>query len=245
MIKNIFILIFTFCTLFSEDTVDLNDFDTRQSILKDIKKVVQSEESIARAYEQYILDNYAVPSSISQLYSTNYLGTSSDFLGVISGFSTNFNTFSLGLLKISYTLNDTLKADSGIKALYEGNSFRKRSYVRNSSVYFVLENTFAKHLFDLIQQEGLGLSTCSGVSNISCIKNSHIYINPSYNVSLEITDYLMVYHIDNFKKGPIVITKDTSLHTNSKFNSIAKGTLLIDTDGLRYVKTTSSIEALQ
>lgn len=55
----------------------------------------------------------------------------------------------------------------------------------------------------------------------------------------------MAYHIDNFKKGPIVITSDTSLHSETEFNSIPRGALLIDRTGLRYVKTTSSIEALQ
>ncbi len=241
MIKNIFLLIFTFNTLFA---ADLSDFDERQVILQDIKKVVQNEESIVRAYEQYILDNYDISSTINPLYTSNYLGSSSDFLGIITNFSTNFNTFSLGLSKLSYALKDTISSDSGIKALYEGNTFRKRTYYRNEEIDFIFESAFAKHLFDLIQQNGSGLSTCSGVANVSCIKNSHIYIKPTYTSS-EITDYLMAYHIDNFKKGPIVITSDTSLHSETEFNSIPRGALLIDRTGLRYVKTTSSIEALQ
>ncbi|MDZ7818136.1 MAG: hypothetical protein U5K55_05775 [Aliarcobacter sp.] len=244
MIRNLFLLIFTFYVLYGADEINLNDFEIRQTILQDIKKVVQSEESIARAYEQYILDNYEIPSLMTQLYNTNYLGTSSDFLGTITGFSTNFNTFVLGLSKLSYALNDTLKADSGIKALYEGNSFRKRTYYRNSEIYFVLEDAFAKHLFDLIQQKGSGLSTCVGLANVSCVNNNHIYIKPTYTSS-DITGYFMAYHIDNFKAGPIVITNDTTLYSSPEFNSIAKGSLLIDRDGLRYVKTTSGIEALQ
>lgn len=244
MIRNIFILIFSFHILYAADIVNLSDFDTRQTILQDVKKVVQDEESIARAYEQYILDNYDIPSSINLLYTTDYLGTSANFLGVITGFSTNFNTFSLGLSKISYGLQDILKADEGIKDLYESNTFRERTYYRDNKIHFILEDAFAKHLFNLIQETSSGLSTCAGSPGVNCIKDNHIYIKPTY-ASLVITDYLMVYHIDNFKTGPIVI-KDASLYTtNPEFKSIPRGALIIDTKGLRYVKTTSSIEALQ
>jgi hypothetical protein len=64
MIKNFFILIFSFQILFAES---LDDFDYRQKILLDVKRVIQNEESIARAYEQYLLTNYAVP-AILRLY---------------------------------------------------------------------------------------------------------------------------------------------------------------------------------
>ena len=56
MIKNFFILIFSFQILFA---ASLDDFDYRQKILLDVKRVIQNEESIARAYEQYLLTNYA------------------------------------------------------------------------------------------------------------------------------------------------------------------------------------------
>ena len=55
----------------------------------------------------------------------------------------------------------------------------------------------------------------------------------------------MNYHIDNFTAGPIVITDNISLHTSDEFKSIPKGALLIDTTGVRYVKTTIGIEALK
>lgn len=244
MIKNILILIFCFFTLYAED-INLTDFNTRQTILQDVKKVVQSEESIARAYEQYILDKYAIPSNISDLYVDGYLVSSLSFSSVITNFSSKFNSYSLDGTKISYALNDLLKADDGIEALYEGNTFRKKTYLYNNKIYFILEDAFAKHLYNLITQEGEISNPCSSSSSNNCIKNSHIYISPIYDTSGEIDDYLMAYHIDNFKKGPIVITSTTSLHSSSEFDSIPKGALLIDTTGIRYVKTTSGIEPLQ
>ena len=243
MIRNLFLLIFSFHIIYA----DLLDFDTRQIALQDIKKVVQSEESIARAYEQYILDNYNIPSSISVLYTLtgDYLGKQVDFLSLIENFNTNFNSFALSNNSLSYALKSTLSNDSALKELYESNTFRKKTYVRNSKIYFILEDAFAKHLFDLIQQKGSGLGTCSGLANISCIKDNHIYIKPTYTTGV-ITDFLMNYHIDKFKTGPIIITSNTAYHiTKTEFNSIPKGALLYDTTGAKYVKTTLGIEALK
>ncbi len=248
MIRNLFILIFTMNFL---SAADLTNFDIRQVVLQDIKKIVQNEESIARAYEQYIIDNKAIP-TIESLYTTtgDYLGIKTKFLEVTTSSTVNatyFNTFALAsnLSKMSYALKGDLKSDStGIKALYESNTFRKRTYYWNNEIYFALEDAFAKHLFDLIKQKGSGLSICSGLSNISCIKDNHIYIKPTYT-SGDITSYLMNYHIDNFKTGPIVVTNNILLHSSDEFKSIPKGAALIDTDGKRYVKTTSSIEALK
>lgn len=242
MIRYIFILIFTFNIVFA---VDLADFEYRQKILLDVKKVVQDEESIARAYEQYILDNYKIPVNISALYTSSYLGLSTDFLDGISNFSTNFNTFNLGENYISYGLKDTLTVDTRITSLYESNTFRKRTYYRNNKIYIVLEDYFAKHLYDLIEQNGSGLSTCIGLSNIACIKDNHIYIKPTYTLN-EITDFLISYHIDKFKTGPIIITSNTALHiTRREFDSIPKGAILYDTTGAKFVKTNSGIEGLK
>lgn len=247
MIRNIFILIFSFHILYAVDIVNLSDFDTRQTILQDVKKIVQDEESIARAYEQYILDNYDIPSNISDLYTSDYLGTKTDFLSNIKDFDTNFSTFSLNNDSLSYGLLNTLSGDSGLKELYEGNTFRKKTYLRNDKIYFILEDSFAKHLYNLIKQEGYGLINPCSFTNPekSCISNNHIYIKPTYALGV-ITDFLMNYHIDKFKTGPIIITSNTAYHiTKSEFNSIPKGALLYDTTGAKYVKTTLGIEALK
>ncbi|MBU0925600.1 hypothetical protein KKG81_11990 [bacterium] len=245
MIKNIFLLIFSFHILYA----DLTDFDTRQIALQDIKKVVQNEESIARAYEQYILDKYDIPSSISVLFTAtgDYLGVKTDFLSSIQDFDTKFTSFSLNNDSLSYALKNTLSNDSALKELYEGNTFRKKTYFRNNKIYFILEDAFAKHLYNLIKQETQGLlnpcvSTSSGKS---CIYNNHVYVKPTYTSGI-ITDFLLNYHIDKFKTGPIIITSNTAYHiTKTEFNSIPKGALLYDTTGAKYVKTTLGIEALK
>ena len=241
MIKNFFILIFSFQILFAES---LDDFDYRQKILLDVKRVIQNEESIARAYEQYLLTNYAVPANITALYTSDYLGTNIEFIEGISDFATNFNAFSISGNTISYALKTTISEDLNIKALYESDTFRKKTYYRDDKVYFTLEDTFARHLYDLIKATG-ALVSCASVANQNCILNSHIYIKPTYSSGL-ITDYLMAYHIDKFRTGPIIITSNTSLQISSdEFDTIPRGALLYDTTGSKYVKTTSGIEVLK
>lgn len=223
--------------------LELNNFEDRQKVLQDVKSIILYEESIAKAYEEYILTNYAIP-NLTQIKSL--IGDISTIVtGVTSPLS--LNSF---LTKISYGISDDVKADSSIKTLYESNTFRKRTYFRNSEINFILEDEFAKHLYDLIKQNG-AINNCpnSAFSTpINCKENNHIYIQ--LTKKLDGTDYipdryLMVYHIDKFKTGPIVITNIIADYTKSEFDSIPKGALLYDTDGLKYIKTINGIEVLK
>ena len=238
MIKYFLFLIITFNFLQSET------FQERQTTLQDIKNIVQYEESFSRTYEQYILTNYKLPPAAGTL-TTQMGGDIKSFITIDD--EVNLTTLTFGLPKINYALGDALKADSSIRDLYESDTFRKRTYVRDNAVYFILEDSFAKHLFDLIKlNSDSEIKSCiSTNSNKACIKDNHIYIEATYT-SGEITGYLMSYHVDKFKTGPIVVTNDTSKHiTDDTFNSIPKGALIYDTDGVKYVKTTTGIEALK
>ena len=202
MIKNIFILIIfiTFSKALS--------FEETQSKLKDIRKIVQYEESIARAYENYILENYKIPSSISDLN-----------LPTLSDIENDFNEITLlsENTKLSYALKDNLKdnlkdsekADiKRIKALYESNTYRNRTYVRKKKeedkeedkedfdIYFRLEDDFAKHLYDLLNNTtDKELATCPEVNGdtydpaINCIKD----YNLADGESDESVDYKHIY----------------------------------------------------
>jgi hypothetical protein len=240
MIKYFLFLIISFNFLESET------FQERQNTLQDIKNIVQYEESFARIYEQYILDNYKLPPNVSAI--TSLMG------GTITSFVTNINsevngtTLTVGLPKINYALGDILKTDSGIKSLYESDTFRKRTYVQDNAVYFILEDSFAKHLFDLIKlNSGNEIQDCSSSnSNKACKRDNHIYIDATGVTSTTINSYLMSYHVDKFKTGPIVVTNDsTKFTTEEVFKSIPKGALIYDIDGVKYIKTTTTIEALK
>lgn len=178
MIKNIFILI-----LFITFSKALN-FEETQSILKDIRKIVQYEESVARAYENYILENYKIPSSISDLN-----------LPTLSDIENDFNEITLfpENTRLSYALksnedeedNEVNEDENRINALYNSNTYRKRTYVRNDSVYFRFEDDFAKHLYNLLDNTtDKELVTCNEVVDtvngdtydpaINCIKDYNL-----------------------------------------------------------------------
>ncbi|QKE24868.1 hypothetical protein [Arcobacter aquimarinus] len=243
MKKLFFIFLFLSNIAFS---LDLNNFEERKSVLEDVKSIVLYEESMAIAYENYILSNYSIP-NLAQI--KTLIG---DLTTQISGITATLTLNNSAITKISYALNDTLEADDSIKALYESNTFRKRTYVRNNEVYFILEDVFAKHLYDLIKTNNGALQTCPNlvfIAPINCIENNHIYIGLTKKLENGLfvpNSYLMAYHIDKFKTGPIIITDDTSKHiTENAFDSIPKGALLYDTNGVKYLKTLDGIEVLK
>lgn len=244
MKKLFFIFIFLSNIAFS---LDLNDFEERKSVLEDVKSIILYEESIAIAYENYILSNYSIP-TLAQI--KVLIG---DLTTQVSGITTTLTLNNSAITKISYALNDTLKADDSIKALYDSNTFRKRTYVRNNEVYFILEDVFAKHLYDLMKSSNISvINNCPIVvftTALNCKENNHIYIGLTKKLEAGLVvpnTYLMVYHIDKFKTGPIIITDDTSKHiTESAFDSIPKGALLYDTNGVKYLKTLDGIEVLK
>ena len=238
MIKYFLFLIICFNFLQSET------FQERQNILLDIKNIVQYEESFAKTYEQYLLTNYKFPPNIGTI-TTLMNGNIKAFVTIDD--KVNDTTLVAGLPKINYALTDALKADSSIAALYESNTFRKRTYVRDNAVYIILEDSFAKHLFDLIKlNSGNEILDCSSTnSNKACKRDNHIYIDATGVTSTTIASYLMSYHVDKFKTGPIIISDASIGLSKDEFKSIPKGALIYDTSGKKYVKTNSNIEVLK
>lgn len=239
MIKYLFLILIFFNFLQSED------FEARQKTLQDIKNIVQYEESLARAYEQYIIDNYKLPSSISNI--TTLIGGDVTTFVLSIDSQVNATVLASGLPKINYALNSNLITDLSIKSLYESDTFRKKTYLRNNAVYFSLDDSLAKHIFDLIKlNSGNEIKTCASTNGDKvCIKESHIYVSPTYT-SGEITGYIMCYRIDKFKTGPIIVTNDSSKYISEDvFDSIPRGALIYDIKGVKYVKTLTSIEALK
>ena len=238
MIKLFLFLIISFNFLQSET------FQERQATLQDIKNIVQYEESFAKTYEQYLLTNYKFPPNVGTI-TTLMNGNIKAFVTIDN--KVNDTTLVAGLPKINYALTDALKADSSIAALYESNTFRKRTYVRDGAVNFILEDSFAKHLFDLIKlNSGNEILDCSSTnSNKACKRDNHIYIDATGVTSTTIASYLMSYHIDKFKTGPIIISDTNIGLTKDEFKSIPKGALIYDTKGKKYVKTANTIEVLK
>jgi hypothetical protein len=251
--KQILLLFFVFINFSFSLDLNLNNFKDRQAVLLDTKILILYEESIAKAYEEYILTNYSIP-TLTEI--TTLIGNISLSNAINSTLILDEN-----LMNISFGLIDEIKADSSIKNLYESSTYRKRTYFRNDKINFILKDEFAKHLYDLIKQGGT-IGDCPSndgpIPKVNCKKNNHIYIGVTHikkdtRVDANGIDiityppdvYLMVYSIDKFKTGPIVITEDSTKYTQSEFDSIPKGALLYDVLGVKYVKTIDGIKALK
>jgi len=242
-LKNLFLIFLFFSNI--SFSLDLNNFDERQEVLQSVKTIILYEESIAKAYEDYILTKYSIP-TLTQV---------KDLIGIlntqVSGITNTltFNPFSISGNKISYSLKLN---DSEIKSLYESNTFRKKTYIRDNQIYFILEDGFAKHLYDLIKLNNGQIIICPNsiiTVPINCRDNNHIYIGltkKSDGTNFIPDKYLIIYHIDKFKTGPIIITNDILKYsTESAFNSIPKGALLYNANGVKHLKTVSGIEILK
>jgi hypothetical protein len=240
--KKIVILFYIFINL--SFALELTTFEDRQKVLQDIKSIILYEESIAKAYEEFILKNYAIP-TLTQIESL--IG---ELQVIVPEVKSTTITLDSNFTIISYGIADDLKTDNSIKTLYESNTFRKRTYFRNEQINFILEDEFAKHLYDLIKENG-SIENCPNSAFITprnCKENNHIYIQLTKKldgVDFIPDKYLMVYHIDKFKTGPIVITNVITDYTKSEFDFIPKGALLYDIDGLKYVKTLTGIKVLK
>lgn len=230
-------LFFIFFNIFSF-AEDFSTFENRQKILQKIRTVIVQEESIARAYENFLLKNYKIPTFLD-LITADYLGA--NFLDNFD--TTNFNSFTLNNLTLSYAFKSTdIKNDEDLKKLYESDIFRNRTYFQNNLIYFTFENEFAKHIYFLIKRQNSPILDCTNISSKRyCTKNNHIYIYSDDAKSA----LLMYYHKDKYKTGPFIITNNTTLYSNIEFSTIPKAIVLYDTDGKKYIKTTTEIKALK
>lgn len=238
-------------------SLDLNNFKDRQAVLQDVKKLILYEELVARAYEDLLIKNLDLPTTSDIEVITDNATT---------GIKTLIKNSIYGALsvdssatKFSYNLKTgdlvgSKEEITKIKNFYEDNSFRKNTYIQGDNVYFILKDDFSKHIFDLISQGKTIKKGCE--PGISCIQNdktklffNHIYIDVDADADFQDDvpeKYLMAYHIDNFKTGPIIITTSRTKQTSEKiFQSIPKGALMYDFDGVKYVKTSDSIEILK
>lgn len=239
MIKIFLSLFLVYSFMYAEDSA----FIEKQKLFLNVKTIIQEEESIARAYESFIINEKKLPITFDELLTDDYLGTTFSL--------TSFDTSTASVddfayvKKINNRLKDTtLENDTNIKNLYESDLFRKKTYYFDSDTIGIkLEDEFANHLYFLSSTGGFNLIECGTTPKKKyCTQDDDIYI---YEEDAQ-TNLLMYYSVENFKTGPIIITSDTSLHiTSDEFNYIPRGALLYDTEAVKYIKTTSSVEVVK
>lgn len=224
------------------------DFEQRQEVLQELKNVIQQEESIAKAYEVYLLENYKRPASFTDLSSV--LGISLNSM-ILENNSDYFKNIVLDGAKksINYRLTSLIEKDTFLKNMYESDTFRKKTFIYNNKIQIILESNLAKNIYNLINTQNKNLISCDNpLSGKYCIKKDltgvnkdHIYI---YETSLK-NRLLMYYYPKNYEKGPIVIIDDISFHDNIEFKELPLGVVLYDFQGEKYLKTKSTIRKVK
>lgn len=228
-------------------------FEQRKIFVDKVKKIIQQEEAIARAYERYIVNEMKYPTNISQLKTDEYLGTTfkSSF---DSGDELLFEDYVLdttGKLNFNYRLITTNSSiDTSIKALYRSTNYRENTFVYDNKVIIRLNDSYAKTLHTLMQTQSKAINACTDTTIKYCLKDNHIYIFNSIdkleiNGDIKLSNLLMFFYIENFKTGPIIITDDRTLHDSEEFLNLVPGTKLIDFTNQKYLKTFDDIRRLQ
>jgi len=218
------------------NALDLN-FEDRQDLIFKIKQTILNEELIAESMENYIIENYKLPTLITELgldipdVDTNY------FLSYL------ISTLNQNLI-IGYNLKSELD-DLNLIKLYKSDTFRDRTFYYNDSgidtIRILLNNDLARHIYGLIKFNGGDIVDCEiSVKNICLVTMTN-----SIRVKNSLGNALYEYKIENYKSGPMMITDDTTLHTSSEFDFVPNGVNLMDTNGLQYIKTNDGIVPLQ
>lgn len=247
----IFLLLFIVSSFLN--AADSSAFSDKQELLMRVKTIIQEEESIARAYESFIINEKKLPTTFSDLKTADYLGTTFSLTPFVAGNIASVNDFEFRKVINNRLKGTSLEDDESVKAIYESDLFRKKTFYYDSDTIGIkLDDEFANHLYFLsstISSSGENLIECGkatkkkycwGEEDTENENNIYIYEDDAQ------TKLLMYYSIDKFKTGPIIITNDTSLHiTSDEFNSIPRGALLYDTEAVKYIRTQDSIEVVK
>ena len=232
----VFILFFT--NLYS------SDFELKQKYFNNIKNIIIKEERIASSFEKYIINEKAIP-SLAELLNSQYLGKNFD----IAAFDI-FTSYKIEDSELNSRLNSSCPKEEikevypNILSFYKSDKLRENTYhSMDNKIRFMLKNDFAKNIYLLIKSQDSAIYECSLKLGKYCTKNNHIYLYKTKEH--KVNGLLMYYFFDNYKKGPILITDNSSLYNEIEFKNIPAGTLLIDFKANRYVKTYDDIKRLE
>jgi len=219
-------------------------FIETQKLLVKTKKIIEEEEFIARAYEKFLLNEQKLPSSLAELKTDEYLGSTFSPTYFTNNDSKTFDIITRkNKMKNRLSLSiDDIKNNTGLSALYNNSAYRNRTYVDGDKIGIFLKDDFARHLYFLGSTVNFDILSCSDASSKKyCIKDDHMFI---YNNDSK-DKTLMYYKLSKFKTGPIIIIDDPLLYDDAEFQHIPMGALLYDIKGRKHIKTKTTIVRIQ
>lgn len=255
----VFISFVFFSFLNGSDTS--STFTKGQNLLNEVKEAILKEEAIAKAYEKYLItkhydnsnnfESYEKPISLRELKTQDYLGVL--FKDTYNADKqTYFNNFVLNDAGVNYRLKDSaFSSNTNMIALYKSDTFRKKTFFYDNKIHFILEDDFAKNIYNLISKQNKAIFDCSNSSSGNyCIKfdnekisKEQVYIYGKLTPSSSKT-LIMYYYTKNFSKGPIIIIDNPAYYSLDEFLIIPIGSVLYDFTGAKYIKTKTQIRRI-
>lgn len=210
-----------------------------------IQNMIQTEELIAKNFEKYLLNEFAIP-TISNLIANNYLGTN---FSIKNKMGTDIDFKDTSKLQIKYAISKTEfrknKNQTGIEnymvLLYNRDLYREltavyddSSTIANSYVEFKLSSDEAKNIFELLKAGNIINKNCtSTLINRYC--NSGERTIRWYNANSNWIEYDKKL----FNNGNITISSESVIYDDvSKLRELKVGSYIFIKDKTKNVKLT-------
>lgn len=249
MIKNFLIFIISFIWLNANEDLILQ----KQNILN-IQNIIEIEESIARNYEKYLLNEFKIP-TLSNLKSKNYLGESFSHKNIfgddIDFYTTNELKLKFAIKRTEYLKKDDTGSDNYIIQLYLRDLYRdyttvfidktKDDIFANSYVEFRLKSKEAQNIYKILKSGTIIVKKANDESCGNSENGKYCVENKNKNIiKYMIGNDFIAYSLRDFEQGDVTVSSvDSSFlnisNENNKLRNLRVGAYIFGKEK-RYIR---------
>lgn len=221
------ILIFLITFSFAKDSRPV----IQQKVLF-VEHLLKIEEKIALAYEEYLLNEYSLP-TFTKLIDKGYLGGNFSKKNILGN---ELSFFSIKSLQLNYAIKDNRKPY--LHELYKRDLYRKNSHLSSITSEEGITTKFVQ--LNLISKEAITIRSILDEKHL-IYKNCVTPIKQTYCINKESIRWYesnskwIEYDKENFEEANVTIV-DISLLNNSKLHSLKFGSFVFIQNGAKYIK---------
>ncbi|OCL88851.1 hypothetical protein [Arcobacter porcinus] len=225
-----------------------------------LSNIIEREEEIAKNYEEYILNEYKLP-TMEDLLKEDIENSDNYYLG--SNFSRK-NIFGKSLsfydanARLNSSLDENKFSNEYLKLYYKRDLYRDRTSVLEENgklkyVQIVLKSQEAQNLFKILSS---GYEIIKVDKYADC-KTDKYCVNPKDNIKTirkyTATDAYIIYNIKDLEKGNIYISKKINnpplkendpIYIEMEFDKLNIGTIIFS-DSRKYIKLDNGIYGVE
>lgn len=255
MIRAFFILFISFSFL------NANNKTLQKQNILNIQNIIEIEESIARNYETYLLNEFKIP-TLNDLKNNNYLGKSFYHINIfgdeIDFYKTNELKLKFAIKKAHYLDKDELGNDNYIIQFYKRDLYRdfttvyidakdrESSTFINSYVEFRLKTAEAQNIYNILKNGDIieKKDNCSSATSGNyCIENKNLNIIKYISGS----DFI-AYSLKDFELGDVTVSSvDKSfldLNKTTKLQNLRVGAYIFGKNK-RHIRLSDNIKEVK